>query len=166
MNRHEFSLYVGNGIHIIIWIYLFFAWCLLFWNAKIAKIHIVFILLVALPLVYVVQSLPCHAILLAKMNYIQKHRRYFRSLPRYPFDRVDQHILQNIALALKWDLAKVQDLMTVVKSYEDDLYIPKLITAGKQLFEGRSFLNPLTPQGMIIIGYVINVTAYWIRWGS
>lgn len=130
-----------------------------------AKMHIVFILVVALPLVYLVQSLPCHAILLAKMNYIQKHRRAFRPLPRYPFDRVDQHILQNIALALKWDLANVHDLMSIVKWYEYDLYLPRIIEHGKSLFEGRSFLNPFTPQGMIIIAYMINVTAYWFRWG-
>lgn len=160
MNRHEVFLYVGNLVHVFIWFYIFCAWCLYFWNAEEAKAHVLFILIIILPLAYIVQSLPCHFILFVKMNYVQVHRSAFRSLPMFPFDHTDQCIVQNIARALKWDVKKVYELMSVVKWYEHDLYIPRLVENVKRVFDGRSFLNPLSPQGMLIIGYIINVAAF------
>lgn len=154
MNQHEAVIYAGNLFHLLIWCYVTLAWLLPY-----AKYHVLFIVTILLPVIYIVQSMPCHFLMYAKLKYIQKHRSSFKTLTDYQLGGVDRNVLENISKSLNWDVKELHDLLLVLKAYEFDLQIPKILESGRQVFEGKSFENPFSPQGMIVFAYVINVFA-------
>jgi hypothetical protein len=153
MNRHEFVLYTIILVHVMIWIYLFVAWAL-----PHGKWHVRLILSL-LPLIFVMQSLPCHIFVYRKIKYINKHRASFVKAPHVVLSNVDRQLLHNISTSLTWDKHELEDLLKVVKYYEGHTQLPKLLHYGIHVFDSLSFQNPFTPQGLLIIAYMINVYA-------
>lgn len=158
MNRHEAVIYFGNFVHIVVWLYVFFAWGL-----PNAKTHVWFTLVFALPLIYIIQSMPSHILVHAKLMYIKRYRSSFKTLRGFNFGSVDREVMKNISRSMQWNPRELEDLFLVMKTYEFDMQLPKLIEFGREVFDGKSFTNPLSPQGMIILAYVINVTALFIQ---
>lgn len=154
MNVYEVGLYLGSAIHVLIWLYVFFGWLL-----PNGRLHIKITLFLLLPLIYIVQSMPCHAITYAKLQYIKRVKFHLNSNELYVFDSVDEATLNNISRALKWDLAELKTLAKYIKYYELKLQVPKLLGLGRRLFDGKAFANPLSPQGLIVLGFIINLSA-------
>lgn len=154
MNRYEFFIYILVIIHIMVWLYVFFAWTLPY-----NQYHIMFILLVFLPGFYIVQSMPCHAIVYAKLMFIKNNRHHFKSCYDCEIGRYDRYIVGNIAQSCNMSEDELIDILKILKYYEHALVLPKLVENARAKFSGRSFENPLSAQGMLILTYVINVTA-------
>lgn len=145
-----------NFAHIVAWLYVFlvgFAY----------PSHIPFILLVLLPLIYIVQSMPCHFMVYAKLMFIKKHRHELKSLDSFHFNEDDKIAIDRIHVTCGLDKAFLVDAWKVIKYYEHLFVIPYFIDVMRARFDKISYANPLSPQGLIVLSFIINCLAYAIH---
>ena len=158
MNRYEAFLYFLVVFHICVWLYVLLAWALPY-----GVYHVMFILCFVLPVFYLVQSLPCHAIVYAKFMYIKKHKHHLQKLDTWIPDSYEQYIIRNIAASCKMSAGEIIDVLKYLKYYEYNLVLPRVLehVRGKY-FSGKTFENPLGAQGMLVIMFIVNITALFV----
>ena len=154
MNRHELYLFFLVTVHMFVWLYVAFAWVL-----PHRKKHIAFVLFFLLPLVFIVQSLPCHFIVYLKFKYIMQHMNAFRTSNSGTIAQIDVQIAENISKTLGMSVNEIIEILAKLKYYEELYTITYYFDRAKKWFDNKTFMNPFGPHGMIIIGYIINTFA-------
>lgn len=149
MDPNVFLLYVLIFVHILIWLFVFFAG---FIHPVLCKI----ILLVALPVLFIAQSFPNHVLMFLKLNLIRDHLHKNFAFDFTPTDYCD---MQQYSNKNKVPLQDVIDGMITLKYYEHFSILPVIIDKLKYMFR-NSFRNPFDAQGMIILAFIINVFLY------
>lgn len=151
-NRYELVVHFLCFIHILVWIYLLFAWAL-------GKSHALFVIGVCLPLVYIIQSMPCHIIVYTKMRFIQQHEAHLQK--EEPANMIVTEELKSVITRLSRIMGipqeRLWEIFRVIEYYENAWLLPKAMNYGRRWFDRRSFMNPLSAQGLIILCYVLNV---------
>lgn len=156
MNRHEVVLFLMVTIHVFVWLFVYFSWLG-------GKHFVIFNTLILLPIIYLVQSMPCHAIIYMKLKHIIKHLNHLRQVPeKYVFSQVDLNVIDNISRTLTMSKADITEAFKRMKYYEELYSVAKLLYDAQRWFDDKTFMNPLSPHGLIIIGFIINTIAYSI----
>lgn len=149
----DIMMYVLSGIHVVVWLYIFF-------GGLIFPSHIPYIILGFVPLFFLIQSLPCHLLLYAKLQYVQRHKHMLGSVPLYRMTNDDQQAMQQVHITCKLEKNELIESWKVLKYYSYAFLLPEWLDIGRRFFDKHSFMNPLSLQGMLIIALFINSFAY------
>jgi|APGre2960657404_1045060.scaffolds.fasta_scaffold183543_1 hypothetical protein len=153
MNKHELIMMMLSWLHVLVWIFVMFGGIL---NRKITVMN----MLIALPIIYVIQAMPMHPINTAKSLQVQSHgdATFNKSLlhPREACDR--RHHARMLGMTLyEYERNKQQ-----VDHYANSIAITAWVFYIRQKLNDWSFANPLSAQGLIILSYIINShILYW-----
>lgn len=149
MNKYELKMYFMVFIHTIVWLVALFGWVFGFEK---------FNIFILLPCIYLFQMLPMHKILEEKIRFVLKNKEHLKSydtvqeIPRQECETDYGNKVMNIS---KDD---IKDAFRYINYYEDSLFFPNYYTRNlKNLFYETSFQNPLSAQGFIILGFILNV---------
>jgi hypothetical protein len=122
-------------LHILIWIFVIFGGII---SYDYAKMNI----MVIIPLIYILHILPFHIIVENKLKIINNNNNnYNKNTPSE--DRLNP--------------------MDILKKEENKYIIPDLFYKLLNLFS-NSFANPLSPQGLLILGYIVNTYLIYYKW--
>jgi hypothetical protein len=159
MNNYEIIILSLFIYHSLIWILSIF---LCFFSFKISKIILVFIL----PIIYLFQSLPFHKILLLELLFIRKYKQYLNKIPKS--ERINKYYNKRTRSDFKYysrilniELKELLELFDYYYYYINKISIIKYFYKIKNYFDNTSFVNPLSPQGLIILCYIMNITYLW-----
>lgn len=90
------------------------------------------------------------------MNFIWKHKKQLKVLENYIVTPQDKFDIAHYAKQEKIPYDQALYCFKVLKYYEHKTILPKIVDEVK-LFFVNSFRNPLDPQGMLILGYLVNL---------
>lgn len=99
------------------------------------------------------QTMSFHPLIRKKIQYIMEHN--IRSPCAIVLNELDIQEAKRIARLDNISEKRVLDAFVTLRCIENKFIIPRLRYYGLGLFEG-SFNNPFSPQGMIILAYIIN----------
>jgi hypothetical protein len=77
----------------------------------------------------------------------------------------DRFIWSRIASNLSMDNAETDDLMRRIVYTEEEFVLPVLLHKAKVMADTVCMINPLAANGLVIIGYIINVVAMKVLTG-
>ena len=159
MNQLLFILL--NIIHILVWLVVIFG---RFISYNITKLN----MLIIIPLIYIIHLLPFHIFLKKKFNEIHddfdnQYTLYKNDIEKYS----DEYLLlfQDAYSSLPKHIPKERRNI-IIKIYfvhEDKYIFPKIYKNIRVKF-ANSFANPLSPQGMLILGYIMSSIALFFKW--
>ena len=143
-----YLLYALIIFHIFIWIFSIL-------GGLISKTFALFNIYILLPFIYIFQSLPVHMIIWIKIYIINlkgiNHTcdmSHNKNTPTYS-------IVKKIANSLNVSTKTIKNHFDTLYCYDKDFVIGDIFYQIRDIFE-NSFYNPLSPQGLIILGYIIN----------
>jgi hypothetical protein len=148
------SLFV---IHLFIWCIVIFGGVL---NKTINQLNI----LILLPLIYIAQSLPFHPIMYMKMKYIKESLSVYRqnnTIKTIELCHEEKEDMNRLSILFNEPYDKILEHYTIYMNNEDN--VGKTLRSLRKYCDTRCNKNPFSSQGLIIIGYIINVYAYYIR---
>lgn len=156
LNRHELYIEALCVVHVIIWMVVLFGG---FVSRKLAVLN----LYVFLPLVYVAQSMSFHAIMKEKIQYVRKNKQYLRNKElNLPDDEVME--LSREANKLGMTMDEFLEVLSYIEYYADKCILPYYYESLKRK-SYSSWKNPFSPQGTIIIGFILNLFCLRYRYG-
>ena len=155
MAWQEMVMYVLVVVHILLWMYVYFAWMFR------KNTHIV--LLCILPLFFIVQSLPCHAIVYGKISFIRKNHCSLRSKDTYKLNSDDLHAISQLHKTLGWQRDDLIRVWKHLKYYEHAMIVPAWIDRAKTWCDKHCYTNPFSPQGMLVLAFIVNAYATYVK---
>lgn len=141
-----YKLYIMIFLHMLLFLFTFIGG---FFSTNTSII----IMLIILPIIYMSQTMYFHPIIRKKIQYIMDNNIQSPCLIH-----LNEYDIQHAIKMARFDNIpekKVIDAFITLRCIENKFIIPKLRYYGLQLFEG-SFSNPFSPQGMVILAYIIN----------
>ena len=138
-------------IHLTIWFIVYFG-CL--FNSTLNKFN----LLILLPVIFIAQSLPFHPIMYTKMKYIKENFNAHNDNNLCDEEKEDMKRLSRI---FNEPYDKILEYYSTYMNNED--IIGKHLRIIRKHCDDYCNKNPFSSQGLIIIGYIINVYAYFMR---
>lgn len=146
-----FVLSILYLLHILVWIYIVF-------GGLLSKGNSVFIVQIVIPAVYVLHVLPFHVILKMKAKTIDNNLDYYwnelsvkerngdldlelYNVIKTCFDNIEQN--------------RIIKVVRVLQAKEHSITFIRYFNKVKEIFK-CSFQNPLSPQGMLILGFIVN----------
>jgi hypothetical protein len=91
-----------------------------------------------------------------KMEFILKNSKFLKNDYNYMFTEQDLIDITHYAKQENQSIDSVKYCFAIMKYYEHQLILPIVIDSLQILFQ-NSFRNPFGAQGIIIIGYIINI---------
>jgi hypothetical protein len=152
MNKNIFIFQLLCLVHIFIWLFVIFGG---FISSKICRLN----LYIFIPLIYVLHMLPFHILVKYKMKFLNDNLNDFE-LKNTKLHEIDGDFGKNIDKSIPEDRAK-----KIISIYcqEDDFFISRIHKKVGNLFS-NSFQNPTSPQGMLILGLIINIFLMKFFW--
>lgn len=142
-------------VYMFIWLFCFFGGL---FSIKFVKI----ITLLILPGIYLLHILPFHIFEKEKINNINKHIEYYINKHEKDIKKITNDDLYiytgNFLQCIPKDISD-ENKNLIIKVYicEENKYIlPKLLRNLRKIFK-KSYFNPLSAQGMMILSYIINI---------
>jgi hypothetical protein len=151
MNFSHLVLYFLCNIHVIIWIVVILA-------GIINKTANYFNLLILLPLIYIIQILLyTHPIITSKILYIKNHLNDFSDVIDTSITFSDYELLEITHFSTIHNLPyqNVLEYFQILRHFEKK-GLMTLFFNFKNSFN-NSYKNPFTAQGLLVLGYIINV---------
>jgi hypothetical protein len=158
MNKGDFYIFSVCTIHLFIWLFVVFGG---FFSKKILFVN-VFILL---PMVYITQAQKNHPIAKEKIKYILNNMNQFSDpepFVSYCYNKIEPKEIQHLSEELGASEKDVIKATLIMQSYDNCLGIPKLLILVYRNF-CDSYRNPLDPQGLIVLGFIINSWAFFFK---
>lgn len=155
MNSYELKMYGLVALHTIIWLVA------LFGGIVFGKSVALFNILVLLPCIYVFQSLPVHLILKEKMKYVLEHKEHLKKNERTRHSHRSDCDHAYVSKITGIPIDDVLESYKYITYYEDKFFLNAVNRKLAYFFSDRSYMNPLSPQGLILLGFVINV--YYLK---
>jgi len=146
MNTYELKLYSMIYIHLFIWLFAIFAW--IFNKQKIA--------LILLTCIFIFQCLPFHALIKNKLEFIKKNKEHLKKVDDLPVPKRLVSEYQYFADTLNMSYEEFIDLFSYLEYYETSVFPIGIIKKLYYTFEEKTFANPLSPQGLILLGFITN----------
>lgn len=151
----ESRIYTLVFVHTAVWLFALFG-CLV-----LGKKAALFNILILLPIIYVFQSLPVHLILKEKMKYVLSHKDCLKKnenmLRSHRSDCDDEHVSKVTGIPID----DVIDSYKYITYYEDLFPLNALNRKLAFMFSDISYMNPLSPQGLILLSFIINI--YYLK---
>jgi hypothetical protein len=160
-NNNSFLIIFLYIFHMLFWIFLIFG---AFISIKVSKI----IMFIIIPFVYLLHLLPFHVIEKKKINLIYNNLEYYKNIiPKEKFDNIspkDKMMSKALLHSMKNIPDKDKDLVINIHIIEE-----KKIPFMKEYKKIRgcflnSFANPLSAQGLLILGYIVNLYTLKYYW--
>jgi hypothetical protein len=155
MNSKEIKMYGLVVLHTVIWLFALFGGIVLGKNVALFNIFVL------LPIVYVFQSLPVHLILKEKIEFVLKNKKFLKknelTLHSHRSDCDDSHVSKVTGIPTE-DIIESYKYITY---YEDKFYLNDMNRKLAYMFSDISYMNPLSPQGLIILAFVTNT--YYLK---
>lgn len=156
MNRHEAVLYLMAAVHIGVWVLAVFGGL---YSCRVAAFN----MLALLPLIYVVQSfLTTHIFVKAKIDFILRHPGAFKADMAHVFSEGERRDIAHHAAEAGYSVEAVTYARRVMRHYEDALVAPRVTRAISKATK-RSYQNPMSAQGMLVLAYIVNAAIYAAR---
>jgi hypothetical protein len=142
-------------IHILIWIFVLFGG---FINKKYALINIQYVI----PFIYLVHLLPYHLIVKEKIKYIEKNLDKWNDidLANTLVDESDVLFIKQYTQPTRTPETSDTKVAKILKYEEDNILIVKIKNIINNKLFKNSFQPPLSPQGMLILGFILNFNIY------
>lgn len=150
------QIYLLCILHCFLWLFVVFSG---FISVSLIKINLLFLL----PLIMIAQAIPTHVFMKEKIKLILKNKDKVNVNENYIITRFNMQDITHFAEVYKIDVDDIIFAFKVIKYYEHKLIVPKVIDALQLIFD-NSFRNPFDAQGLIIIGYIMNV--YLLYFGN
>lgn len=158
-------------VHLLIWLLIIFGGI---FSSHLAKIN----LLVLIPGIYLIQTLPFHLFIKAKLDYIYKQMleegmvkvdEKNQEVSGTQLDKGDIRSRELSAEILKMELRGMnedvlKEMVDRYKSSEDMLVIPKYFNEVRNMCD-NCFQNPCSVQGIMVLGMAINAWIYFYHTG-
>ena len=153
MSRHELIMVALSWLHVLIWLFVMFGGIL---HRKIAILN----MLIALPIIYVIQAMPMHPINTAKSMQVKANgNSTLDDTPLHPREACDR---RHHARMLGMTLDDYERNKKQVDHYVKSIAITAWLFNIRNKLNDWSFANPLSAQGLIILSYIINSQIlYW-----
>jgi hypothetical protein len=120
-------------------------------SSKLVILNLYFLL----PLIFIAQSMPFHAIKKEKIQYIRNNKKYLSNkLLKLPRDEVVE--LSREAKKLNMATNELIEIISYSENYDDKCIIPYYLNIMKRKFYS-SWRNPFSPQGIIIFCFILNL---------
>ena len=146
MNQVELQLYVMIVLHVMIWLFVLFAWAF-----KLQKIA-----LYVLPLIFIFQCLPFHGLVKKKLEFVKKNKDKLKKIENFQVPKRSKCKFEYYAKVLEMPYEEVVELFSYLRYYELSVFILKYKNDVYNYFEDNGFENPVSSQGMIVISYILN----------
>lgn len=139
-------------LHIVVWIYIVF-------GGFLSKGNALFIVYIAIPLVYILHMLPYHIICKMKAKTIDKHLDDFWKQLTLKEKSVELDLEIYNVIRVCFDNVeedRIIKIVRVLQAKENSITFVRYFNMIKNMFK-YSFQNPLSPQGMLILGFIVNL---------
>jgi hypothetical protein len=151
MNYSHFILYFLCNIHVLVWIVVILAGIL---SKPLNYINV----LILLPFIYIIQiSLVTHPIITTKIYYIKNHLNDFSDIDinNITFSDYETFEITHFSTLHNLPFQEVLEYFQILRHFEQR-GLMTLFFNFKNSFND-SYKNPFTAQGLIVLGYIINV---------
>jgi hypothetical protein len=125
-------------------------------------------MLFGIPLIYLIHLLPFHIFLRKKFNEINDDYDNLCLIYKDEIDKYDKKYLllfQDAYTSMPNNLLEERrdNILKIYFIHEDKYIIPKIYKTIRVKF-ANSFANPLSPQGLLILGYIVNTYLLFYYW--
>ena len=158
MNKGGLFILFVCVIHLFIWLFVAFGG---FFSNKI----IFFNIFILLPIFYIAQALPNHPIAKEKIKYILEHKDEFSDpepFVSYCYNKIDEREIKHLQKEFGSSEEDTIRATLIMQSYDNCLGVPAVVTIIYRNF-CESYRNPLDPQGIIVLAYILNSFALLSR---
>ena len=147
-----FLLNILIGVHIFIWGFVLFGG---FFSKDYGRANIKYII----PIVYVLHMFPYHFIVREKVRYIEKNITGMWD-PKFENVKYDKDLYKDMKKYMSKEVTEETALrvIKVLKGKEQAFWIVRIFESFKLYFKD-SFQNPLSPQGLLILGFILNIVS-------
>ena len=155
INKQELYIHILCLIHVILWLIVLFGG---FVSCELAILN----LYIFLPLFYIAQSMPFHFIMKEKIKYIKDNKQY---LHKKKLNLPEKEVIELSIEAKKLNMTPKEliDILGYIENYADKYVIPYYFEKLKRNLS-NSWRNPLSPQGVIILGFILNLLSLKFRY--
>lgn len=158
MNKGGLFIIFVCVIHLFIWLFVAFGG---FFSNKI----IFFNIFILLPIFYIAQAMPNHPIAKEKIKYILEHKDEFSDpepFVSYCYNKIDEREIKHLQKEFGSSEEDTIRATLIMQSYDNCLGVPAVVTMIYRNF-CESYRNPLDPQGIIVLAYILNSFALLSR---
>lgn len=158
MNKGGLFIIFVCVIHLFIWLFVAFGG---FFSNKI----IFFNIFILLPIFYIAQAMPNHPIAKEKIKYILEHKDEFSDpepFVSYCYNKIDEREIKHLQKEFGSSEEDTIRATLIMQSYDNCLGVPAVVTIIYRNF-CESYRNPLDPQGIIVLAYILNSFALLSR---
>jgi hypothetical protein len=155
MNSQEFKMYGLVTLHTVIWLVA------LFGGIVFGKDVALFNILAFLPAIYIFQSLPVHLILKEKIEFVLANKQHLRKKEHITYSKRGECDDAYVSKVTGIPLEDVIESYKYITYYEDKFFLNDMNRKLAYMFSNMSYMNPLSPQGLIILAFIVN--AYYLK---
>lgn len=141
-------------LHVLVWLFVMFGGII---SEKICKLN----LFIFIPLIYMIQILPCHLFVSKKIIEINHNYDNYNEIEiddgDFEFFMNDPSYMKNIKI-LNIPQDRIQKI-TKIYILEENKYILPMVQRRLRFYFTKSFGDPLSHQKILILGMIINVYA-------
>jgi hypothetical protein len=149
-------------LHIFVWLFTIFGGFISFKCNK-------FIMLLLIPIIYLVHILSFHIFL--KKKFKQIYDDLDSQIELFGMERINNVSREELMIckdaysSMPSNIPKDEQnlILKIYILHENKYYIPKLYRNIRKNFL-NSFADPLSPQGMLILGYIVNTYVSYFYW--
>ena len=149
-------------LHILVWLYILF-------GGLITLKSLFIIIFLINPIIYIIHILPFHIFIKSKLKEINdNYNKYLSEIDKLKLNNFNDkylYIYNDLIASMTDNISEERKLM-IAKLYilhQHEYIIPKLHQDLEYCFR-NSFGNPVSPQGMIILSYIINIFLLKFYW--
>lgn len=130
-----------------------FIWCFIIFGGFFGKKYAIYNMKFIIPFIYLIHLLPFHVIVKQKVKFIETN---YQKIWNPKFETIKYEIQEANDIGKYLDNKENNGkILQILKGSEQSFFIIKLHHKLMSFFKD-SFQNPLSPQGMLILGYIIN----------
>lgn len=138
-------------IHILVWLYVVF-------GGFISKWHALFIIQLLIPAIYILHLLPFHILLKSKAELVYHNLEALWSQlsKKQKEEPTDEGLVKTVSMSLpNIDKEQVIKVAKIMQEKEQSIIFMKQYNKCRMFLE-RCFQNPLSAQGLLILGFIVN----------
>lgn len=148
LNKCELYITSLCIIHLIIWLIVSL-------GGLISSKLVILNLYILLPIIFIAQSMSFHVVNKKKIEYIKNNKKYLnKKILKIPYDEIVEFSRE--AKKLNMTKNELIEIMSYLEYYDDKCIIPYYLNIIKRKCYS-SWRNPLSPQGLIIFCYILNL---------
>ena len=147
-------------LHMFIWVFIIFGGLI---KEGFMKVNLLFLI----PAIFLIQILlPFHIFMKYKYNYIYENMEELNLKYDIELKKISEIILDKgdiQCMPNNIDIQTQKQIFKIYKCMENQYIIPRIMSKISSYFE-KSFQTPFSPQGMLILAFIINIYLLKFYW--